>query len=206
MAITQRTLRRILDPIRRKIRLTISRAIVTLVDDSGGFQILQVKGLPGEVLDGIERFQEYGFTSVPLPGAEAILVFVGGSRSHGVAIAVDDRRHRKKGMQRGESAIHTDEGDSIHLKRGKIIAVTSGGEIQVTAPKIKLAGAIDVDIAGLLVKISATGAIVIDATGAVTIDGATIGLTGTTTIEGRLWLAHTHSGVFPGGGNTGGVN
>lgn len=197
MALTQRNLRRILEPIRRKLRLIVSRAIVTVVSDDQGFQVIQLKGLPGEVLDGIERFQNYGFTSVPLPGAESIIVFVGGSRSHGVAIAVDDRRHRKKNLQPGESAMYSDEGDSIHLRRGKIIAVTSGGEVQVTAPKIKLNGATEVTADGAAVKLTASGE--------VTIDGGTVKLIGTTTIESRLFLAHTHSGVETGAGVSGPV-
>lgn len=197
MALTQRDLRRWLDPIRRKLRLIVNRAIVSAVLDGQGFQVLQLKGLPGEVLDGVERFQNYGFTSVPLTGSEAIVVFVGGSRSHGVAIAVDDRRYRKKNLQPGESAQYSDEGDSIHLKRGKIIAVTSGGEINVTAPKVKLNGATEVTIDGGTVKLKSSGE--------VTIDGGTVKLIGTTTIENKLFLAHTHSGVETGAGVTGGV-
>ncbi len=194
---TMRELRRVLDPIRNKIRLLITRAALTRIVDTAGIQVIQVKGLPGETLDGIERFQNYGFTSVPLPGAESIIVFVGGSRSHGVAVANDDRRHRKKNLQPGESAQYSDEGDFIHLKRGKIIAVTSGGQIKVTAPKVNLVGVVEVTLDGAVIKL--------DATGAITIDGGTVILTGTTTIEGRVFLAHTHSGVETGAGVSGPV-
>ena len=197
MALTQRDLRRWLDPIRRKIRLIVNRAIVTAVLDDQGFQVLQLKGLPREVLDKIERFQNYGFTSVPLIGSEAIVTFIGGSRSHGVAIAVDDRRHRKKNLQPGESAQYSDEGDSIHLKRGKIIAVTSGGEIDVTAPKVKISGATEVTVDGGVIKLTATGE--------VTVDGGTVKVIGTTTIENRPFLLHTHSGVETGAGVSGPV-
>ena len=197
MALTQRNLRRILEPIRNKIRLIVSRAIVTVVSDDQGLQVLQLKGLPGEVLDGIERFQNYGFTSVPPIGSEAIVTFIGGSRSHGVAIAVDDRRHRKKNGQPGESAHYSDEGDYILFKRGRIIEVFSGGEVNVTAPKVKLNGATEVTIDG--------GAVKIKSSGEVTVDGGTVKLIGTTTIETRLFLAHTHSGVEAGAGVSGPV-
>lgn len=194
---TMRELRRVLDPIRNKIRLMVSRSVLTRILDTAGIQVIQIKGLPGEALDGIERFQNYGFTSVPLSGSESIIVFVGGSRSHGVAIANDDRRHRKKNLQPGESAQYSDEGDFIHLKRGRIIKVSSGGEVEVSAPKVKLTGVIEVDISAAAVKLKATGP--------VTIDGGTVILIGTTTIEGRLFLAHTHSGVQTGAGVTGPV-
>ncbi len=197
MAVTLSDMRRLLDPIRLKIRLIVSRAVVRAVDDAGGLQIIQVTGLPGEVLDGVEHFQNYGFTSVPLPGAEMILGFVGGYRSHGVGLVVDDRRHRKKGMQPGETAQFSDEGDSIHLKRGKIIAVTSGGEVTVDAPKVALTGTTEVTIDGA--KITLTG------TGEVKLDGATVAIVGTTTIESRVFLDHKHRGVISGGSESGGV-
>jgi phage baseplate assembly protein V len=190
MAVNQRELRRILRPLGQKLRLLISRAIITAIRDDEGIQLIQVKGLPDEVLDGIERFQNYGFTSVPLPGAEAIVVFVGGARSHGVAIAVDDRRHRKKDMTPGESALHTDEGDYVYLKRGRIIEVFSGGEIKVNAQTITIDGATQVDI---------------KSAAAVVIEGGTVEIAGTTTIEGKVFLPHQHSGVDPGSSNTGGV-
>ncbi len=190
MAVNQRELRRILRPLGQKLRLLISRAIITAIRDDEGIQLIQVKCLSGEVLDGIERFQNYGVTSVPLPGAEAIVVFVGGARSHGVAIAVDDRRHRKKGMTPGESALHTDEGDYVYLKRGRILEIFSGGEIKVTAPTVTIDGATKVDI---------------KSAAAVAIEGGTVEIDGTTTIEGKVFLPHQHSGVDPGSSNTGGV-
>jgi len=197
MAVTQRDLKRLLDPIRLRLRLLFSRAVVVAVRDGEGFQILQLKGLPGEVLDGVERFQNYGFTSVPLVGAEAIVGFVGGSRSHGVGVAVDDRRHRKKGLAPGESAQYSDEGDFVHLKRGKKIEIHSGGEVAVDAPTVRLSGATEVILEG--------GTIKLDGTGTVEIGGAAVTITGVTTIEGKVFLAHTHSGVQSGGSNTGGV-
>ncbi len=188
--VTQRDLRRILDPIRRKLRLLFSRAIVSAINDGGGLQVIQLKGLPGEVLDGVERFQNYGFTSWPHIGAEALVAFVGGARSHGVAFAVDDRRWRKKLAARGESAQYSDEGDYIVLKRGRIIEIFSGGEIKVTAPRVTIDGADQVEIKSVT---------------DVTLDGGTVTLVGTTTIEGKVFLPHKHSGVDPGSSNTGGV-
>ena len=204
MAVTLRDVQKMIDPIRRRVRLLFTRSVVVTVNDAEGRQLLQVTGLPGEVLDGIERFQNYGFTSVPLEGAEAILGFVGGARSHGIASAVDDRRHRKKGMQRGEVAVYTDEGDSIHFKRGRIIKVTSGVEVDVEAPNIKLSGATEVLLEGGTIKLNGTGAVEISAA-AITIDGSAVAIGSVTTVDGKLFLAHKHSGVQPGGADTGGV-
>lgn len=58
-------------------------------------------------------------------GAEAVVLFPSGDRSHGVVISVADRRYRLKGLKSGEVAIYTDEGDSIILKRGRVTEITT---------------------------------------------------------------------------------
>jgi len=112
-----------LGPLVRRIRLALGRGIVRLVSDATGIQTVQLDLMANETRSKVERFQEYGFTSVPLAGAEAAVIFMGGNRDHGIVIAVDDRRYRLKALESGEVAIYTDEGDKIHLKRGKIIEI-----------------------------------------------------------------------------------
>jgi phage baseplate assembly protein V len=121
----------------RRIRMLLARSVVTLVNDALMVQGLQVTVLDGETAQ-VQRFQNYGFSSVPLSGAEAILAAIAGARSHLVALAVDDGRYRLKNLQDGEVAIYTDEGDSIVLKRGRIMQVTAGNELDVSAPVVKV--------------------------------------------------------------------
>lgn len=116
---------RLIDPIKKRIMNFFSRGVVQSCDDSKGIQRVKVALFADEIQDNVERFQNYGFTSKPLPGAEAMTIFHSGNRDHGVVIAVDDRRYRLKGMADGEVAIYTDEGDSIHFKRGNKIDITT---------------------------------------------------------------------------------
>jgi phage baseplate assembly protein V len=127
----------VLATLARRMRLLASRAVIALVDDALKVQGVQISILADEVAEA-QRFQEYGFSSVPLPGAEAIMLSISGVRSHAVVIATDDGRHRKKNMQPGEVSLYTDEGDYILLRRGKIIKVHSGGEVDVDAPNVKI--------------------------------------------------------------------
>lgn len=118
-----RALAKFKDSIGRRLAQLVSRAVIQMVNDAGGLQELQVQALADELLDRVERFQQYGLTTVPLPGAEGLLLSVGGSRSNAVIIAVDDRRYRLQALEGGEVALYTDEGDFIHLKRGNVIAM-----------------------------------------------------------------------------------
>lgn len=122
----------------RRVRLTIGRALVRLVNDGSGIQTAQVSLMGNETRDKLERFQEYGFTSVPKAGAEAAVVFVGGCRDHGIIVAIDDRRVRLKGLAEGEVAIYTDEGDSIILKRGNNIEINTATLTVKASDKVRM--------------------------------------------------------------------
>lgn len=117
--------------VRERIQLMLGRAIISLVNDATLVQEVQVEGLPKETLDGVERFQEYGFTSHPHPGAEALIAALGGSRQHPVVVATDDRRHRVKDLGEGETAIYTSQDKDgvkhrVHLKQGLVTEIHSG--------------------------------------------------------------------------------
>lgn len=125
-------------PLRNRIYMIVSRAVVEMAKDTAGMQTLKATILAGEDRDGIERFQNYGFTSVPLGGSEAVVICPSGNREHMIAVVVDDRRYRLKGLVDGEVAIYTDEGDKIHIKRGGMIEVLAAGEVHVNTPVVKL--------------------------------------------------------------------
>lgn len=166
-----------------KLRLMVSRAIVKLVGDDKKVQELQITLLDEEARAIVERFQQYGFTSVPFPEAEAIALSVGGSRSHMVVIAVDDRRYRKKDMEEGEVALYTDEGDYIILKRGRIIEVKAGEKLLVDAPEAEFTGNVHV-------------------AGNITCDGDVSDKNGSMQEMRDTFNSHTHSGVQSGSSNT----
>lgn len=147
-----RVVSRMMDDMRNRVRLTIGRAVLAMVSDAKAIQTVQAQLLADETQDNVERIQEYGYTSVPLPGAEAVLVFVGGQRDHGLVIATDDRRYRPKGLVGGESCLYTDEdidgGHRVHMKRGKIIEVQSGptASILQTPTKTTVTNTTEIDL------------------------------------------------------------
>lgn len=122
-----------------RLRGMVSRAVVGLVMDGAKLQGLQVTILADQSADEVEHFQHYGFTSVPLPGAEGIALAVGGSRAHTVVINVDDRRFRLKNLRPGEVALYDDLGKAVHMTRDGM--VLDGGGEQVTiknTPKVRI--------------------------------------------------------------------
>lgn len=128
---------RVMAPLRNRIQMMVARAIVQLVDDAAGIQSLQLSATADELVEAAERMQDYGFTSVPHDGAEAVVVFPGGLRSHGLVVAVGDRRFRLKGLKAGEVAIYDDLGQQLILARDGVRLV-SPLKVEVEAPEVAL--------------------------------------------------------------------
>lgn len=140
-------LNKLIAPLHRRIMLSIGRAVLNAVYDDAPTQLVQVSMLSGEVRDKMERMTEYGFTSVPLSGAQGVAVFVGGDRGHGIVIATGDPRSRMKGLQPGEVAIYDDQGQSVHITRAGIVVNGGGKQITLTnAPKARFE--MDIDATG----------------------------------------------------------
>ncbi len=169
--------RRLIDPIKNRVFNMLARSVVNAIDDTTKTQIIKAIILKDDPQDGIEHIQEYGFTSVALPGAEALLAFISGNRDHGIAITVGDKRFRLKGLKSGEVALYTDEGDSIIFKRGRNLEINAGTKATITTPNLFIVG-----------NVAVTGNIT--ATGDVS-DGAR-----SMTADRALYNAHTHQDLL----------
>lgn len=123
--------------LENRLRGMISRAVLRLVNDAAKAQELQLDLLADESADGVERLQNYGFSSHPHPGAEALVACAGGLRSHMIALVVEDRRFRITGLEAGEVAIYDDLGNVVKLGRDRI-EITAVSEVRVTAPVAKI--------------------------------------------------------------------
>jgi phage baseplate assembly protein V len=176
-------MRRAMGPLARSIGMMVGRGVVQVVDDAGGCQLVQLSLLYNELRDQVERMQEYGFTSNPLPGAEAVMVCVGGERAHGLIVALGDRRFRLKALQPGEVALYTDEGDKIVLKREHNIEIDTG-TLTVNATTKVIFNTPRAEFTGD----------VIDQTGS--------GNAHTVAVMRQIHNNHLHPGVQVGGGNT----
>lgn len=173
--------------ILNRITNLMSRAVVRRVVDTGKLQTLQADALADETRD-VERMQNYGFTGVPPSGSEAVIVFVGGRREHGIAVAVDDRRCRLSGLEQGEVAVYTDQGDKVVIRRGGTIEVTASTKVVVTTPVVELAGNVDAVAKGAALNSALTtfGTAIATALGAMGAAGPTTPIVGTAASSAQL--------------------
>nr|WP_240746184.1 phage baseplate assembly protein V [Escherichia coli] len=123
-------LNRLLTPLMRRVRLMLARAVVNVINDGRKVQNLQVGLLDDEESDEVERLQNYGHFSVPLPGAEALIACVGAQRDQGIAVVVEDRRYRPTNLEPGDAGIYHHEGHRIRLtKDGRCIITCKTVEV-----------------------------------------------------------------------------
>lgn len=156
-----------LDSLRAAIARMFARGTVTSTDDSASpFQRLEARALYGEAYDDVERLQPYGLTSHAEPGAQVLLLEVGGARDHVVALLVADERHRPTGLAEGEVALHGKDFVAVRAKpNGDVVVEGGSGAARVT----------------------------VAANGDVTISGGAVTIGPGTTIDGKDFLTHTHA-------------
>lgn len=170
------------------------RAIIISVLE-GMIKRFSASGRAGETFTDREYFQHYGYTSRPLPGAEGIIFREG---NHIIMIASDDRRYRVA-LAEGEVALYDDQGQVIKLKDGKEIHIYGcdkltadvGVEAKITAPVANVIASTSCQVTSPIINLGGDR-------------GSLRAL-----IDERLlalFNAHTHVGVQPGSGSSGGPN
>lgn len=190
------------------LRGLLGRGVVESVDDTPMMRTVQAEFLPGDVREGLEHFEPYGFTSRAKEGAEAIGAFFNGDRSHGVVLVTADRRFRLH-VEEGEVAVFDDQGQKVVLKRdgilvetpknltatvgGNAVATVKGtttlksGAVTIDAPSVHITGKLSVDG-----HISGTGGMAVSGGSGAAVTGA-ITATGDITAGAISLQGHTHT-------------
>lgn len=203
--------------LKRRLFNLIARGVIKSVKESANLRA-QATLLAEETLENLEMIQEYGYTSKPLAGAEAVVIFPAGDRSHGLIIATGDRRYRLQ-VQAGEVALYDDQGSKVHLKRDNTIEVSCSTKVLLTTPLVEASQ--DLTVKGALtvegtsdLQDAVTAGSTIDADGNVSslgvVQGATISssVAGVVDVAGKLqdvidiYNVHTHEENGDGGGTT----
>ena len=130
----------LIKPLRNRVYTMITRAIIESVKDGDGMQLVKVSLLAGENRDDAERFQNFGFSSVPPDGSECVAVSIGGNRDHLIIIVADDRNSRITGLAKGESVFYNSKGDKLVLKASGNLEGTLSANFEITGKKYKFQG------------------------------------------------------------------
>lgn len=191
----------------RRVRALIDRTVLARVSYRGLVRVLQVSSRADTAMDGVEHLEPYGFTSHPLPGAEALVANLGGNSGRAIVLLVNDRRHRIV-VNEGETAIYHNDGDVVHIKNGGEIHVKAATKVFLETPLVECSTDLHVlgnaQIAGTaLVSGAATLQAGLSIAGNTTSTG-NFTTTGDVVANGTSLDSHHHTNVQNGGGITGG--
>jgi phage baseplate assembly protein V len=138
-------------PLAQRVRLMASRGRITAVDDSGGVQRVQVSLLSGERISDVQLVQLFGTSGHAPVGSTCVVLCMGGSRTHPVAIAVDHPASRIRDLEAGEWVAYNAEGDFLRIKLGGEIHIKAASKVVMETPLVEctqdvhIFGRLDVD-------------------------------------------------------------
>lgn len=79
------------------------------------------------------------------------MIPIGGNSSHCVVVASEDGRYRLQ-LKDGEVSLYTDEGDYVHMKRGRVIEVVTDqlilkvkNKVRIETPLVEMTGDLRVE-------------------------------------------------------------
>lgn len=178
------------------MRQFINRCIVKILNNSGALQVAQVRLHSGEVIDGLEYQEAYGFTSTaPKNNREGVALFIDGDRGNGFLISVGNRKYRLKNLGDGEVALYDDKGQYVKLLQNGNIKVKANTRVLAECPLFEATG--NAKIGGNLEVVGNTELKGTSVSGNININGGDI------TADGISLKTHKHGGVAAGGALTG---
>jgi phage baseplate assembly protein V len=116
----------------RRVQLFVTRGRITLSNDAGNVQLLQVRLGAQELRDSTPRLGEFGHASRPPAGSDVVVLFVAGDRSNGVVVASGHQASRPRNLLEGESQLYDLWGRSVYLTQdGGIVVEALGTPVTV---------------------------------------------------------------------------
>lgn len=134
-----------LSTLKRKIQTLFDRGVQRMVNDSLTRQQLQIQVMNGETYSDVERWQQYGHTSVPPEGSETLVLALGGNRSNLAVICAEDKNVRLRGLKQGDSALYHLEGHFFKLTENGVIEGVAE-ELNITVKRVTVTATEGVDI------------------------------------------------------------
>lgn len=105
-----------------------ARVFISTTNDSKGVQTSQVVLSSTEVRDNTPRIAEFGFSSNPPEGSDAVAVFLAGDRAKGIVIGTCHQPSRPSGLAPGETILHSQDGKSVYLTAAGGIVIDAKGQ------------------------------------------------------------------------------
>jgi phage gp45-like len=184
-----------LDHLVMRVRNMLGIGRVTIVNDAGPVQTMQVTINYGEVKDNSVHIGHFGLAYNPPPGTDLVFGFVSGDRSNGLSFASNNKMYRMRNLLTGETALYDAMNKYIYLAEDGIHIVAAGLPVIIDDCSTFTVNASEAVIFNTPLVKSSGDMLDNYNTNSDTAAGA----------RGR-YNSHTHPGIEPGDSNTGTPN
>lgn len=183
--------------VAQRLRMALTRGRIVKAALNPKRALVQISGLAGETKNKLELFLPFGMSAFPTGKEDVILLQIGGSRSHLVALFADSPALRIQDLQKGEFGFRDGQGQQIVFRQDKIeittpdgkdVELTCGGDLTAT-----ISGDATIEVDGDLTShvegdanLTVDGAVNMTVAGDVTASAARWMLTGFVHVDGDI--------------------
>ena len=125
----------------QRILHAIGRGRITTGNDTGGVQVQQVRLGPDEIKDGVPRLAEFGLTSMPPVGSDAVLVFIGGETM------LYSQDGKSVYITAAGGIIVEAKGQAVTVNNATTVTINAATKVRMVTPLLEVTGDI-IDNAG----------------------------------------------------------
>lgn len=154
----------------------LSRGKLLDLDNTTKVPLTKVGLMAGEIYDGLEFPQQFGFKSYPPKTCEVITAHFGGNRNHGTVLNAFDRNLMPTDLEEGESCLYNAGLGRVLVDKDSNIIITNEA---------------------VTVTLNNSGAITIETTGALTIESPSVSFTGAVNVVGDLTVTTINGEPYP---------
>lgn len=124
-----------------------SRATLVESDDANGAQRQKLYGFYGEELTDVQLWQPFGLSANCPPGADVMVLAMGGNRDGAQGLAATHPNHRPTGQAIGETALYDAGGQTVTLgdtgititdRFGSSVSMAAGGAVTIKATSVEI--------------------------------------------------------------------
>lgn len=127
----------ILSRTANRIKAAIGKSLIDAAADDNEIQLVKISGMDNETQPDIERIQEYGMTSNPPIGSEAVVLYLGGNHDHGIVVKTDSGEFRIQSLKSGEVCVYSKFGQKILLDDNGEIVFNDGTDFMAGFTDLK---------------------------------------------------------------------
>ena len=122
-----------LDDVSVSSKNQMLRGTIQSTDDSKGLQKHSVNGLHGEKFEGMQRWEQFGLSSMPPAGSDCLIACMNGNRDSAQLIAVISSGVRPQNSPAGSTTLYDNGGTTIQLDGAGNITMTCSGNLTIKA-------------------------------------------------------------------------